>query len=100
MENLKAIFKEELEDILIKYVWKINSEDTRKKMINEIQETLFNQPITKKAKVIDKTSLEEENQGKYCFKVRESRKEYSFSAYIEKLYDALKLDEENGVGDE
>lgn len=94
LEELKYIFESELREILSKYIWKPNSTDVRKLIAEDIQETFFNNKITSKAMVIDKTSIEMVDNQKLLFKIKEGRKEYTFTQYIEKIFNSLSIDDE------
>ena len=78
MQELKNIFREELSEILSKHLWELNSPETRKQIADEIKSTLFDHEITKKAKVLDKTTSEMQDNCEFLFKIKEGRKEYTF----------------------
>ena len=97
MQELKNIFREELSEIISKYLWELNSPDIRKQIADEIKSTLLDNEFSKKSKVIDRTTTEMQDNGEILFKIKEGRKEYTFELYIEKLYNDLNSDlkEEN-----
>ena len=94
LEELIDIFESELREILFKYIWQPNSPNVRKLIAEDIQETFFNNKITPKAMVIDKTSIEMVDNQKFLFKIKEGRKEYTFIEYIEKICNKLSIDDE------
>lgn len=94
LEELKDIFESELREILVKYIWEPNSTDVRKLIAEDIQETFFNNKITPKAIVIDKTTNEMVDNQKLLFKIKEGRKEYTFIEYIEKICNILSIEDE------
>ena len=89
LENLKDIFREELSEILKKYLWDENTAEVRNSIASEIKDTLFNHKFSSRTTVVDKTTEDMKKKHKFLFMIKEGKKEYYFSEYIEKLYNSL-----------